>query len=151
MCNTPELCADATLQPLRRFPSLDAVVIFSDILIVAQALGLEVLMAPGPVFPRLIRTPEDIDRYLNLDPDCDAAFAKLYEGITLTRRTAAAEIRAVPVLGFCGAPWTLFGYMIDGQPAPTVPPQPPSPSDKEKDKAKIWLYQVRRVEMRTRK
>jgi uroporphyrinogen decarboxylase len=146
MCNTPALCADVTLQPLRRFPGLDAVVIFSDILIVPQAMGLEVRMAPGPVFPAPLRGPDDVRR-LTLRPDADAAFAPLYEGITLTRATAAAEGRPVPVIGFCGAPWTLFGYMVDGAPPPPPPGAPPAPppsaADKEKDKAKQWLYKVR--------
>jgi hypothetical protein len=168
MCNTPELCAEATLQPLRRFPALDAVVIFSDILIVPQAMGMEVHMNPGPSFPSPLKKPADVAR-LTLRPDADACFAKLYEGIALTRKLAATQVgKAVPVIGFCGAPWTLMGYMIDGQTYPPpqqteaqkkaaaeaaaaeaaltgVPVLPPNPAaEKEKDKAKIWLYQVRR-------
>ena len=60
VCNTPALCAEATLQPLRRYPAtLDAVVVFSDILIVPQAMGLEVRMEPGPVFPSPLASPDD--------------------------------------------------------------------------------------------
>ena len=118
MCNTPALCAEATLQPLRRFPAtLDAVVIFSDILIVPQAMGLEVRMEPGPVFPSPLAGPADLSR-LALRPDAAAAFAPLFEGIARTRRLAAAPPsqggcgKAVPVIGFCGAPWTLLSYMV---------------------------------------
>lgn len=165
MCNTPELCAEATLQPLRRYPSLDGVVIFSDILIVCQAMGMEVIMNPGPIFPQPITQPEDIDTLLNLSPNCDECFSKLYQGITLTRQLAAQTVRSVPVIGFCGAPWTLMNYMVDEPktqtknnstttttttstvPSPSIlsttgisTPPPPLPS-KEKDKAKQWLYQ----------
>lgn len=156
MCNTPELCAEVTLQPLRRYPSLDGVVIFSDILIICQAMGMEVIMNPGPIFPKPITVPEDINNLI-LQPNCDEAFAKLYEGITLTRNLAASTVRSVPVIGFCGAPWTLMNYMLDepkinktttsttptSTPTTTsssVLPPPPLPS-KEKDKAHIWLYQ----------
>ena len=61
VCETPALCCEATLQPLRRFPQLlDGVVIFSDILIVPQAMGLEVRMEPGPVFPAPLASPADL-------------------------------------------------------------------------------------------
>lgn len=137
---------------MRRFPSLDAVVIFSDILIVPQAMGMQVLMAPGPIFPKPLKSPADIEG-LVLKPDCDAAFARLYEGITLTRRLAAETVRPVPVIGFCGGPWTLMGYMIDSGPkaepaaaaAPSAsadaPPKPLPTMKEEKDHAKRWLYQ----------
>ena len=127
ICNSPELCAEATLQPLRRFKALDAVVIFSDILIVPQAMGMEVRMQPGPFFPKPIREPADIDALLERQPlpigkhrdiSCSHFYNKSFEahfnGITLTRQMAAQEGRSVPVIGFCGGPWTLFAYMIDG-------------------------------------
>lgn len=91
-------------------------------------MGLEVLMQPGPIFPEPLETPSDIGR-LTLRPDCDTAFASLYEGISLTRRQSAAMGRAVPVIGFCGAPWTLMGYCIDSGPGPAGgPPSAPSPA-----------------------
>ncbi len=147
MCNTPALCAEATLQPLRRFPAtLDAVVIFSDILIVPQAMGLEVRMEPGPVFPSPLAGPADLSR-LALRPDAAAAFAPLFEGIARTRRLAAAPPsqggcgKAVPVIGFCGAPWTLMSYMV----APGGREGPPGGGGGggKKDgpeRARAWLY-----------
>lgn len=146
MCQTPALCAEATIQPLRRYPDLDAVVIFSDILIVLQAIGLEVRMEPGPVLPAPLVDPSDLSR-LNLKPDADAAFSYLYEGISLTRRLSS-EIRAVPVLGFCGGPWTLMAYAIDSgapPPAPSTaaaaaPAAAPAAKEKGHEKSKSWLY-----------
>ena len=150
VCNTPALCAEATLQPLKRFPAtLDAVVIFSDILIVPQAMGLEVRMEPGPVFPRPLASPSDLaarlaSGELTLRPDADAAFAPRYAGISATRRAAAALPaqggcgKAVPVLGFCGAPWTLFSYMVAGAGRPS--PQPPLGKDSAAERTRAWLY-----------
>ncbi|KAA0148017.1 hypothetical protein FNF29_06961 [Cafeteria roenbergensis] len=115
MCETPELAAEVTLQPLRRFRGLlDAVVIFSDILIVPQAMGMECQMLPGkgPVFPAPLLDPSHLDR-LNLAPDAsdDGAFSPLYRAIKRTRMLMQDE---VPVMGFCGGPWTLLAYMVDG-------------------------------------
>jgi uroporphyrinogen decarboxylase len=147
MCQTPELCAEATLQPLRRFPTLDAVVIFSDILIVPQAMGLEVRMEPGPVFPTPLLSPEDLGRLI-LKPDAAKAFAYLYEGIALTKAKAVEMGRPVPVIGFCGAPWTLMQYCIDsGPPAvhekgalgPDGAPKAKA-TDKGHEKSRSWLY-----------
>lgn len=153
MCQKPALCAETTLQPLRRYKNtLDAVVIFSDILIVPQAMGLEVLMQPGPFFPQPILTPACFSR-LNFKPDADKVFKYLYDGITMTRRKAAEEIgKAVPVLGFCGAPWTLMAYCIgagEGEgsaPAPPRPepvagiPPPVAPKTKTGEGARLWIY-----------
>lgn len=117
MCGTPALASEVTLQPLRRFfDLLDAVVIFSDILVVPQAMGLEVVMEPGrgPVFPTPLAGPEDMGR-LNMKPDVPRVLAHLMDAIALTRTTAAVDMgKAVPVLGFAGAPWTLMSYMIEG-------------------------------------
>ena len=178
ICNSPELCAEVTLQPLRRFKALDAVVIFSDILIVPQAMGMEVRMQPGPFFPSPIRNPADIDKLLDCQPSpigklVDSSFHHFYlnkfeahyNGITLTRRMAAQEGRSVPVIGFCGGPWTLFAYMVDGgiekngedelvmdnkikkyedsykQILESVPPNPAaSKDDGTKERARLFLY-----------
>ncbi len=155
VCNNPALCAEATLQPLRRYPgTLDAVVVFSDILIVPQAMGLEVRMEPGPVFPSPLASPEDFEARvalgsLVLRPDPSVAFAPLYAGISLTRRLAAAAAateggsggggcgKAVPVIGFCGAPWTLFSYMVSGVGRPS--PQPPLGKDSGPERTRAWL------------
>ncbi len=150
MCNNPALCAEATLQPLRRFPAtLDAVVIFSDILIVPQAMGLEVRMEPGPVFPAPLAGPADLAR-LTLRPDPATAFAPLFEGITRTRRLAAAPPaeggcgKAVPVIGFCGAPWTLMSYMVaaGGREGPPAAAAAAGAAKKEgPERTRAWLYE----------
>ena len=152
VCNNPALCSEATLQPLHRFPAtLDAVVVFSDILIVPQAMGLEVRMEPGPVFPAPLTSPEDVaarlaSGALTLTPHAPTAFAPLYAGIAHTRRTAAAlpsaggAGKAVPVIGFCGAPWTLFSYMVSGVGRPS--PQPPlgaKDSASSPERTRAWL------------
>jgi uroporphyrinogen decarboxylase len=135
MCHTPAIAAEVTLQPLRRYHDLlDAVVIFSDILIVPQAMGMEVVMESGrgPVFTRPLDSPEDLGR-LRLAPDVRSALAPLFEAITLTRRLAAEEVgKAVPVIGFAGGPWTLMSYMIEGG------------GSKLFEKSKLWLFRVRR-------
>lgn len=67
MCKTPELSCEVTLQPLRRFP-LDAAIIFSDILVICQAMGMEVEMkeSVGPVLPQPLNTPDDLVRFLSV-------------------------------------------------------------------------------------
>lgn len=126
ICQTPELAAEASLQPIRRF-DLDACIIFSDILVIPQALGMTVEMRPGvgPVLPEPLITPKDIDR---LDNTANIAQKLCYvaEAITLTRNKLDGK---VPLLGFSGAPWTLMGYMIEGGGSKTL------------SKAKAWLYQ----------
>ena len=110
VCRTPELAAEVTLQPLRRFP-LDAAIIFSDILVVPQALGLEVQMVKGkgPHFPQPLAGPDDLSRLH--EPDVADELGYVMDAITLTRQKL--EGRA-PLIGFSGAPWTLMAYMIEG-------------------------------------
>lgn len=111
VCRTPELACEVTLQPLRRYPHLDASIIFSDILVIPQALGMIVEMHPGvgPVFPSPLQDPSEID---NLKEE-GAVDRLLYVGkaITLTRHRIQGK---VPLIGFTGAPFTLMGYMIEG-------------------------------------
>ena len=109
-CFRPDLAAEATLQPLRRF-DLDAAIVFSDILVVPLALGQKVWFEEGKG-PRLepIREPEDLAALSvdNLEPRLAAVYETL-EGV-------AAELPAGKALiGFAGAPWTLASYMIEGQ------------------------------------
>jgi uroporphyrinogen decarboxylase len=122
------LACEVTLQPLRRF-DLDAAIIFSDILVVPQALGMTVEMVPGkgPSFPEPLVTPEDFKR-LNMLPEdikLKESLGYVLEAITLTRHSLQG---AVPLIGFSGAPWTLFAYMIQGGGAKTF------------HKSKAWLY-----------
>lgn len=125
MCQTPEVAKEVTLQPLRRTP-LDAVIIFSDILIIPQAMGMECLMVPGkgPTFPSPLTTP-DLLPSLTLTPDADSTFKYLFDAITLTVKDMEHK---VPLIGFCGAPWTLMAYMVEGG------------GSKTWSKAKTWLY-----------
>lgn len=126
-CRTPSLACEITLQPIRRFRGLlDAAIIFSDILVVPQAMGLEVEMLPskGPHFPAPLETPKDIER-LHKKVDVDKELGYVYEAITMTRTELEG---AVPLIGFCGAPWTLMAYMIEGG------------GSKGFEKAKRWLY-----------
>lgn len=111
VCRTPELACEVTLQPLRRYEHLDASIIFSDILVIPQALGMTVEMHPGvgPVFPNPLQDPEEIDNLVK-----EGAVSRLsYVGnaITLTRHKIEGK---VPLIGFTGAPFTLMGYMIEG-------------------------------------
>jgi uroporphyrinogen decarboxylase len=124
VCRTPELACEVTLQPLRRFP-LDAAIIFSDILVVPQALGLEVQMVKGkgPHFPDPLGSPDDLSRLTT--PDVQRELEYVYEAISLTRRVLGGR---APLIGFAGAPWTLMAYMIEGG------------GSKQFAKCKAWLY-----------
>lgn len=128
ICRTPELACEITLQPIRRYSGLlDAAIIFSDILVVPQAMGLEVVMLPGegPHFPQPITTPEQADEVLQRKVDVEKELGYVFKAITLTRTELKGE---VPLIGFCGAPWTLFAYMIEGG------------GSKTWVKAKTWLW-----------
>ena len=126
ICRSPDLASEITLQPIKRF-NLDAAIIFSDILVVPQALGMEVKMEPGegPVFPSPLITPKDLS-ILKKDVDVAVELGYVMEAITLTRHKLQGK---VPLIGFSGAPWTLMCYMIEGK------------GSKTQSKAKKWLYQ----------
>jgi uroporphyrinogen decarboxylase len=117
LCFTPELAAEVTLQPIRRF-GFDAAILFSDILVVPHALGRSVRFETGEG-PRLdpLDTPEAIN---TMRTSADAAtFAPVYETV---RRVKAALDARTTLLGFCGAPWTVATYMIAGQGTPDQAP-----------------------------
>ncbi|RVE45713.1 hypothetical protein evm_009621 [Chilo suppressalis] len=111
VCRTPELAAEVTLQPLRRFEHLDASIIFSDILVIPQALGMVVEMHPGvgPVFPEPLKGPSEIN--LLQEEGAISRLSYVGDAITLTRHKIEGK---VPLIGFTGAPFTLMGYMIEG-------------------------------------
>jgi uroporphyrinogen decarboxylase len=117
LCFTPELAAEVTLQPIRRF-GFDAAVIFSDILVIPHALGREVRFEVGEG-PRL--DPLDTPKKINaLHPHAD--FEKLepvYEALRRVRRDLDPHIA---LIGFCGAPWTVATYMVAGQGTPDQAP-----------------------------
>jgi uroporphyrinogen decarboxylase len=108
---TPELAAEITLQPVRRI-GVDAAIIFSDILVVPQAMGVEVLMeeGKGPHLPKVIKTQNDINSLFT-----DAVEEKLdyvMKALALTKQELNGE---VPLIGFAGAPWTILCYMVEGK------------------------------------
>src|SRR5680860_409164 len=110
MCRTPELAAEVTLQPMRRF-DLDAAIIFADILLPLPGMGVDLSFAKGegPVIGNPVRSVEDVDSLLPLQPEEHVPFLK--EAIQRVRKEL--EGRA-PLIGFSGAPFTLASYMIEG-------------------------------------
>lgn len=115
-CRSPEIASSLTLQPIDRFAGLvDAAIIFSDILVIPQALGMTVEMVDkkGPHFPDPLRSPDDgqYAKVLAKKVDVAAELKYVYDAITLTRHKLKGR---VPLFGFCGAPWTLLCYMVEG-------------------------------------
>ncbi len=110
ICKTPELAVEVSLQPYRLL-DVDAIIVFSDILIPAEAMGLELeLTDHGPVLPNPIRSAADLARLREFDPESDTGF--LMDTIRQLVREAGPR---VPVLGFAAAPWTLACYLVEGQ------------------------------------
>ena len=109
VCRTPELAVEASLQPLRRF-ALDAAIVFSDILIPLEALGCELSFDPGPRIARPLRSAADIES-LRARPIAEVT-PFVGEAVKLLRRELAGR---VPVIGFCGGPFTLAAYLAEGQ------------------------------------
>ncbi|MHA7840369.1 MAG: uroporphyrinogen decarboxylase [Gammaproteobacteria bacterium] len=110
LCKTPELACEVTLQPLRRF-DLDAAIIFSDILVVPHAMGMELhyLVGEGPSFPDPIRTATQIAQLQ--EPDPMDALGYVSDAISLTQKGLQGS---VPLIGFAGSPWTVATYMVEG-------------------------------------
>ncbi|HEX5069933.1 MAG TPA: uroporphyrinogen decarboxylase family protein, partial [Vicinamibacterales bacterium] len=109
LCRTPELAVEATLQPLRRFP-LDAAILFSDILLPLQALGVQMDFTPGPAIAQPLRTRAQVEA-LTLRP-AEEAVPFVAEAVRLLRRELDGR---TPLIGFCGAPWTLACYLVQGR------------------------------------
>ncbi len=110
MCRTPELAAEVTVQPLRRF-DLDAAIIFADILLPLPAMGIDLEFAKGegPVIGNPVRTADDVAALTPIEPERDVPF--LGEAIGMVRRELGGR---VPLIGFSGAPFTLASYIIEG-------------------------------------
>jgi uroporphyrinogen decarboxylase len=111
MCKTPELAAEVTIQPIDII-GVDAAIIFSDILVVPEAMGMRLEMheGKGPVFPHPLRNEEDVAKLNNIDPAVDLKY--VLDAVSLVKRELAGR---VPLIGFSGAPWTLLTYMVEGQ------------------------------------
>jgi len=112
ICRTAELAAEVTLQPLRKFPGLDAGIIFSDILLLAEAMGIQVefVKNEGPAIHNPIATLADVEALRPVEPEED--LASVLDAIRLVKK----EIR-IPLIGFAGGPFTLASYMIEGGPS----------------------------------
>jgi uroporphyrinogen decarboxylase len=111
LCGAPELACEVTLQPLERFPGLDAAILFSDILTVpdAMGLGLYFVEGEGPRFRRPVRTAAEIAELPLVDPEDELGY--VMDAVRLIRRELAGRI---PLIGFAGSPWTLATYMVEG-------------------------------------
>lgn len=110
MCQNPELACEITLQPLKRF-DLDAAIIFSDILTIpdAMGLGLSFETGEGPVFERPIRDKKAVDNLIIPDPEADLGY------VMQAIRLVVEQIPSTPLIGFCGSPWTVATYMVEGK------------------------------------
>lgn len=113
IAQTPELCAEVTLQPVARH-GVDAAVMFADIMTPVLALGVDVELVEGvgPVVAAPVRTASDVARLRRVDPERD--YAPLLDAIRIVRDELAPE-RAV--VGFCGGPFTVAGYLVEGRPS----------------------------------
>jgi uroporphyrinogen decarboxylase len=113
-CLRPDLAAEITVQPVRRH-HVDAGIFFSDIVVPARiaGLGVEIVPGTGPVFDRPIRTRADVDALPPLGDGVQAALDPIREAVALTVR----ELGATPLIGFCGAPFTVASYMVEGGPS----------------------------------
>ena len=117
VANEPELCAEVTLQPVRRH-DVDAAVMFADIMtpVVGMGIDVELVEGVGPVIAHPIRTASDVERLVVPDPA--EAFAPVLEAVRLVRAELPPE---KAVVGFCGGPFTVAGYLVEGRPSRELP------------------------------
>ena len=123
-CQTPELACEITIQPVNII-GVDAAILFSDILVVPQAMGLEVQLieSKGPFLPDPIKTSKDLERVRV--PDVQETLGYVFEAIKLIKKELNNR---VPLIGFAGAPWTILCYMVQGKGSKTF------------DEAKAFCY-----------
>ena len=121
---TPELATAITLQPVDQV-GVDAAIIFCDILVIPQAMGVQVLMeeGKGPSLPNVIQTKKDIDALITTG--AEESLKYVYDALALTKSELNGR---VPLIGFAGAPWTILCYMVEGK------------GSKTWDKAKQFAY-----------
>jgi len=110
LCRNPELAAEVTLQPMRRFP-IDAAIIFADILLPLPVIGVpfDFSKGEGPKIYSPIRNPENVDRLHPGEPESELGY--VYDALRLVRQELPAD---KALIGFAGAPFTLASYMIEG-------------------------------------
>jgi uroporphyrinogen decarboxylase len=110
-CQTPELAAEITIQPVEQV-GVDAAIIFSDILVVPQAMGMEVQMVEGkgPYLPDPVKKYDDLKKLRK--PDVYESLGYVFDALSLTKKMLDGR---VPLIGFAGAPWTLLCYMVQGR------------------------------------
>ena len=125
LVENPELVCEVTLQPVRAL-GVDAAILFSDILVIPEAMGLpyQMVESKGPWFEKTIDTPADIELLRCANPEQDLKFVT--DGVVLIKRELN---NSIPLIGFAGAPWTIFSYMIEGKGSKTF------------SKARTFLYQ----------
>lgn len=123
-CQIPELACEITIQPIN-IVGVDAAILFSDILVVPQAMGLEVELveSKGPILPEPIKTIHDFDRIQI--PDVNETLQYVFDAIKLIKQELNGR---VPLIGFAGAPWTILCYMVQGKGSKTF------------DEAKTFCY-----------
>ena len=111
LCKTPELAAEVTIQPVDII-GVDAAIIFSDILVIPEAMGmeLELIESKGPVFHHPIRCEDDLKYLKKIDPSKDLKY--VLDAVSLTKKELDNR---VPLIGFSGSPWTLMTYMVEGK------------------------------------
>jgi uroporphyrinogen decarboxylase len=125
LVTTPDLAAEVTIQPVDIL-GVDAAIIFSDILVIPECMGLPytLIEKKGPFFPATITSQSDIDKLISGESAAEK-LTYVYDAVSITKRSLDGR---VPLIGFAGAPWTLFAYMIEGQGSKTF------------SKAKAMLY-----------
>lgn len=125
LVTNPDLAAEVTIQPVDIL-GVDAAIIFSDILVVPEAMGLpyQMIESKGPNFPEVIKSMADVDRLQVADAETSLNY--VLEAIRITKQRLEGR---VPLIGFAGAPWTIFSYMVEGNGSKTF------------SKAKAMLYQ----------
>ncbi len=125
LCMNPELACEVTLQPLDRYPQLDAAILFSDILTIPDAMGQDLYFetGEGPRFRKVVSSLADIEALPVPDPEQDLGY--VMDAVRTIRRELNGR---VPLIGFSGSPWTLATYMVEGG------------SSKDFRKSKAMLY-----------
>jgi uroporphyrinogen decarboxylase len=108
LCKTPDLAAEVTLQPVHRL-GVDAAILFSDILVPAEPMGIGMTFNPGPRLSPPVRTAADVDRLRVYEPEAEVPY--VFEAIRLVTRTLEGR---VPLIGFAAAPFTLAAYLVEG-------------------------------------